>query len=164
MDTRIYHAFFWKEHSCIYCAGVWALSGCLCSDSGLPYQDVVNNICDDEAIKAVSFVGSNTVSASYVSPVSWFAVLSFASPIWQYSALHYLPTYIFTLKNALHYALEQLVCFEMVSLKFSICPTFVRTTIFYTWNSNLEAQVLKCKKALWQSHQQHDFNPRLMCK
>jgi hypothetical protein len=25
-------------------------------------QDVVNNICDDEDIKAVSFVGSNTVS------------------------------------------------------------------------------------------------------
>lgn len=32
-------------------------------------QDVVNNICDDEDIKAVSFVGSNTVCASSILSV-----------------------------------------------------------------------------------------------
>jgi len=32
-------------------------------------QDVVNNICDDEDIKAVSFVGSNTVSESSILSV-----------------------------------------------------------------------------------------------
>lgn len=39
-----------------------------------PMQDVVNNICDDEDIKAVSFVGSNTVSESSDLSVSLFVV------------------------------------------------------------------------------------------
>lgn len=30
------------------------------------WQDIVNAICDDDAIRAVSFVGSNTVSYSLV--------------------------------------------------------------------------------------------------
>jgi hypothetical protein len=37
-------------------------------------QDVVNNICDDEDIKAVSFVGSNTVSESGELSISLFVV------------------------------------------------------------------------------------------
>jgi hypothetical protein len=47
------------------------------SNPALPMQDVVNNICDDEDIKAVSFVGSNTVSESSDSSVSLFVV-----PFW----------------------------------------------------------------------------------
>jgi hypothetical protein len=45
------------------------ISVTLGSNCILPMQDVVNNICDDEDIKAVSFVGSNTVSESSILSV-----------------------------------------------------------------------------------------------
>jgi len=44
------------------------------SNCSSPMQDVVNNICDDEDIKAVSFVGSNTVSESSDLSISLFVV------------------------------------------------------------------------------------------
>jgi len=46
-------------------------------------QDVVNNICDDEDIKAVSFVGSNTVSESSILSV-YLSVAQF----FQYAVLY----------------------------------------------------------------------------
>lgn len=36
--------------------------GALTSISSILWQDTVNAICDDDDIRAVSFVGSNTVS------------------------------------------------------------------------------------------------------
>lgn len=47
----------------------WFMLDCLVLIAFLLMQDVVNNICDDEDIKAVSFVGSNTVSESSVLSV-----------------------------------------------------------------------------------------------
>lgn len=40
------------------------------SHEGTILQDIVNAICDDEDIRAVSFVGSNTVSKVFQSRIS----------------------------------------------------------------------------------------------
>lgn len=62
-SSWLYDAIFTAKHSWI-CSSLAATLAKLLSDSTLLFQDVVNNICDDEDIKAVSFVGSNIVSGS----------------------------------------------------------------------------------------------------
>lgn len=55
----------------------------------LLWQDIVNAICDDDDIKAISFVGSNTVSMPLVSKAHrWLFMCSLFSAFiinWEYS-------------------------------------------------------------------------------